>query len=202
LDIGRDYVRSYLTRADKADVAVINRLYADMADEALRDVEAFHVGRDDLIVEKSAEVRYQGQYHVLEIKLPDHEITEEDIKDMEKRFHGRHEELFTFSLPWVPLEMINLRMTAKINSDKVPIPRREMASADPSKALLETRQCYFDGKLIPVPVYDGEKLEAGNVVRGAAIIQEPTVTTVIPARSACTVDVFGNYIIAPSEGKN
>jgi N-methylhydantoinase A len=199
LDIGRDYVRSNLTRSDKADITLVNRLYKDMVEEALRDVEAFHVGIDDLVVEKSAEVRYQGQYHVLEIKLPDHEITDEDIRDMEKRFHVLHEELFTFSLPWVPLEIINLRVTAKINSIKVPIPRREMASADPSKALLASKDCYFDSKCAPVPVYDGEKLESGNVIHGAAIIQEPTVTTVIPSRSVCAVDAFGNYIITPSE---
>jgi N-methylhydantoinase A len=199
LDIGRDYVRSHLARSNKVDVAVVNRLYEDMAHEALRDVEAFHVGIDDLTVEKSAEVRYQGQYHVLEIKLPDHAIADEDIRDMEKRFHVLHEELFTFSLPWVPLEMINLRVTAKINSVKVPIPRREMASADPSEALLQVKECYFDGKRGPVSVYDGDKLQPGNVIHGAAIIQEPTVTTVIPTRSVCTVDAFGNYIITPGE---
>lgn len=199
LDIGRDYVRSHLARTDKADLALISRLYKDMADEALRDVEAFHVGIDDLVVEKSVEVRYQGQYHVLEIRLPDHEIAHEDIVDMEKRFHVLHEELFTFSLPWVPVEMINLRMTAKIASTKVPIQRRAMASADPSKALLETRRCYVDHKRVPVPVYDGEKLEPGNLIKGAAIIQEPTVTTVVPTTSTCTVDAFGNYMIIPSE---
>jgi N-methylhydantoinase A len=199
LDIGRDYVRSHLTRSDRADVALINRLYKDMVDEALRDVEAFHVGIDDLVVEKSAEVRYQGQYHVLEIKLPDHEITDDDIRDMEKRFHVLHEELFTFSLPWVPLEMINLRVTAKINSAKAPIPRRSTASTDPSRALLGTKECYFDNQRASVSVYDGEKLEPGNVIPGAAIIQEPTVTTVIPPRGVCAVDAFGNYIITPGE---
>jgi N-methylhydantoinase A len=199
LDIGRDYVRSHLARTDKADLALISRLYKDMADEALRDVEAFHVGIDDLVVEKSVEVRYHGQYHVLEIKLPDREITGEDIADMEKRFHVLHEELFTFSLPWVPVEMINLRMTANIASTKVPIPRRAMASADPSEALLENRDCYFDHRRVPVPVYDGEKLQPGNVIKGAAIIQEPTVTTVIPSDGVCTVDAYGNYMITPGE---
>ncbi len=199
LDIGRDYVRSHLTRSDRADVALIDGLFADMVAEALRDVEAFKVGIDELVVEKSAEVRYQGQYHVLEIRLPEHDITDEDIRDMEKRFHVLHEELFTFSLPWVPLEMINLRVTAKINSEKLPIPHRDMATADPSQALLGTKECYFDHERVPVPIYDGEKLEPGSVIRGAAIIQEPTVTTVIPTRSVCSVDAYGNYVITPSE---
>lgn len=199
LDIGRDYVRSHLARADKADLALINGLFTDMVAEALEDVRAFHVGIHDLVLEKSAEVRYKGQYHVLEVRLPDHEITLLDIQDMEKDFHVLHEALFTFSLPWVPLEMINVRVTAKIKSTKVPIPRRSMASADPSQALLETRECYFDQKRIPVSVYDGERLQPGNVLGGPAIIQEPTVTTVIPTRSACTVDAFGDYVITPSE---
>ena len=43
LDIGRDYVRSYLCKSDKADLGVINKLYQDMAAEALKDVEAFDV---------------------------------------------------------------------------------------------------------------------------------------------------------------
>ena len=166
LDIGRDYVRSHLARSDKADVALINRLYKDMADEALRDVEAFHVGIEDLVVEKSAEVRYQGQYHVLEIKLPDHEITEEDIRDMEKRFHVLHEELFTFSLPWVPLEMINLRVTAKINSVKVPIPRQEHGLSRPLQSAAGDEGLLLRTASAPGPVYDGEKLEPGNVIRG------------------------------------
>jgi N-methylhydantoinase A len=199
LDIGRDYVRSHLALAEMADLALINRLYKDMAAEALRDVEAFRFGIHDLVEEKSVEVRYKGQYHMLEVTLPDHEITHQDISDMERRFHVLHEELFTFSLPWVPLEMINLRVTAKIKSTKVPIPRRDMTAADPSKALLERKECYLERELASVSVYDGERLEPGNVIRGAAIIREPTVTTVVPTQSTCSVDAFGNYLITPSE---
>ncbi len=196
LDIGRDYVRSHLAKSDKADLALINGLFDDMTREALRDVAAFDVRPEDLIVEKSIEVRYQGQYHVLEVTLPDHEITNEDIREMEKRFHVLHEELFTFSLPWVCQEMINLRVTAKLDSVKVPIPQKNMAAADPSSALIGARDCYMDGERSPVSVYDGEKLEPGNVIEGGAIIREPTTTTVIPTRSRCTVDAFGNYVIA------
>ena len=56
---------------------------------------------------------------MLEIRLPETEITEEDISNTWKmNFHEHHKELFTFSLPWVPIEMINLRLTVKIRSRK------------------------------------------------------------------------------------
>jgi N-methylhydantoinase A len=196
LDIGRDYVRSYLTKSDKADLSIINRLYEDMAAEALQDVQAFDVSMEDLVFEKSMEMRYQGQYHVLEIHLPEGETTAEVTKDVEKRFHQLHEELFTFSLPWVPMEMINMRLTAKIKNTKLPINKVGAGTADPAKALLRQQDCYFSGGLVKTPIYDGLKLEAGNVIKGGAVIEEPTATTVIPMGKTCTVDAFGNYIIA------
>ena len=199
LDIGRDYVRSHLCRSDRADLDLINRLFKDMAAEALEDVKAFDVTLADMVFEKSVEMRYQGQYHVLEVKLPEAEITTEDLRDVEKRFHALHEELFTFSLPWVAMEMINVRLTAKIKSAKLPIRKLGMGSADPSKALVAMHDCYFDSKCSATPIYDGTKLEAGNIIRGAAVIQEPTATTVIPVRTVCRVDAFGNYIITPEE---
>ncbi len=199
LDIGRDYVRSHLCRSDRVDLALISRLFEDMAVEALQDVEAFDVSLEDMVFDKSAEMRYQGQYHMLEVRLPETEITEQDIRDMEKRFHALHEELFTFSLPWVPMEMINVRLTAKVKSTKIPIERAPMGTADPSKALIKMTDCYFDNKCAATPVFDGLKLEAGNIIRGSAIIQEPTATTVIPANTVCRVDAFGNYIIMPEE---
>lgn len=199
LDIGRDYVRSHLTRSDRVELALVNRLFEDMAAEALEDVKAFEVSAADLISEKSVEMRYQGQYHVLEVKLPAGEITEAGIRDMEKRFHALHEELFTFSLPWVPMEMINVRLTAKLKSTKLPIRELAMGSADPSKALVRMNDCHFDNKCSATPIYDGTKLEAGNIIRGAAVIQEPTATTVIPPQTVCKVDTFGNYIITPEE---
>jgi N-methylhydantoinase A len=197
LDIGRDYVRSNLTRSDRADLTLINKLFRDMAVEALDDVKAFDVTEADLVEEKSVEMRYQGQYHVLEVKLPARDITEADLREVEKRFHALHEELFTFSLPWVPMEMINVRLTAKVKSTRLPILKQPMGSADPSKALVQMNDCYFDNACSATPIYDGTKLESGNVVRGAAVIQEPTATTVIPPNTVCKVDAFGNYIITP-----
>lgn len=199
LDVGRDYVRSHLCKSHQADLSVINRLYEDMAAEALKDVEAFHVTLDELTLEKSVEMRYQGQYHVLEVTLPSGEVTEADLRDVERRFHGLHEELFTFSLPWVAMEIINLRLTAKVKSGKLPIRKAAMGTADPSKALLRMNDCYFDNKCSATPVYDGLLLEAGNIIRGSAIIQEPTATTVIPQGLVCRVDAFGNYIIIPED---
>ena len=46
------------------------------------------------------------------------------------------------------------------------------------------------------PIYDGEKILAGNVIAGPAIIEETTTTVVIPASFVCSVDQYKNYVLA------
>jgi len=40
LDIGRDYLRSYLSRADEAEPGTINKHYQDMVQQAMRSSRA------------------------------------------------------------------------------------------------------------------------------------------------------------------
>jgi len=44
-------------------------------------------------------------------------------------------------------------------------------------------------------VYDGTKLLSGNVLKGPAIIEEPTTTVVIPESFTARVDDYKNYIL-------
>ena len=49
LDIGRDYLRSYLTNIDEAQPEKINKLYEDMLADALKDLSVFNVSQNDLV---------------------------------------------------------------------------------------------------------------------------------------------------------
>lgn len=196
LDVGRDYLRSYLCQATTADVNTINSLFEEMIDEALDEFKILGIGRDDIVIHKSADIRYCGQYHELEIDLPVEHITTKKIEEMIAHFHQKHKELFTFSLPWVQLEIRNLRLIAKVKSEKRQPQEITGGTEDPTSALKENRSCYFEGKHYDTPVYDGTKLKAGNILKGNAIIEETTSTTVIPNGFTCHVDKYGNYLIS------
>jgi N-methylhydantoinase A len=195
LDIGRDYIRSYLCTIKKVKLTDINRLYQDMVNEAMEEFEVLHIAREDLIIEKSADVRYKGQYHELEIDFPAGEIISTDIEELEKRFHDMHKELFTFSLPWVPVDLFNLRLIAKVKSKKMDMKKIARGTSDSSAALKRKRQCYFNGSFIETPIYDGARLKSGNVITGHAIIEDPTSTAVIPPGFQCRVDDYWNYCV-------
>jgi N-methylhydantoinase A len=195
LDIGRDYMRSFVRNLKEADKNEINGLFQEMIGESMQELNMFDVKRENLIVTRTADLRYQGQYHEVEMELPLNDINTGDIDKIAEAFHKKHEELFTFSLSWVPIQIRNLRLVARIKGQKLDLIRIPQGSADPSKALKRSRKCYFEGKYVDTPVYDSEKLLAGNIINGPAIIEVPTTTTVIPRNYECKVDQYNNYIL-------
>jgi N-methylhydantoinase A len=195
LDLGRDYLRSYPILFKAASLEQVNHLFADMAEEALGELGAPGAEGGELVITKSADVRYRGQYHELEVDLPAGEISRPDLEAAEREFHARHKELFTFDLPKVPLLLRNLRLIARLPRPKPDLPRLEAGEADAGAALKGERPGYFDGAFLATPVYDGARLLAGNVLPGPALVEAPESTLVIPPGAVCRVDPFGNHII-------
>ena len=194
LDIGRDYVRSFICPSGNANPGDINSLYEDMVEEALKEFAVLNLSREDLTIIKSADVRYAGQYHEVEMTAPDREIDTADIESLVEEFHRKHMELYTFSLPWVPVEFRNLRLIAKSKGKKIKMKTIDAGDADASAALKRSRQCSFNGTFRETNIYDAKKFKAGNVVTGPAIVEHPLTTTVIPEGWECKIDEYGDYI--------
>ena len=111
------------------------------------------------------------------------------------RFSRKHEELFTFAMPWQPVEILSLRL--KATAPRAPFRLREIAKGgrNPQVALKRWRKCRFDGKDVVTPVYDGDRIRGGNVLTGPAIVEESTMTVVIPKGFRCQVDAYKNYVL-------
>ncbi len=195
LDIGRDYLRSYICQLSKAKPAKINSLYKEMLKEAQAELKAFNESSEKLLITQSADLRYEGQYHEVEVELPPREIIPKDLEELAKKFHDKHRELYTFTLAWVPIEIRNLRLIARVTGKKVELHRIPKGTKDPSKAFKRKRTCLFSDKQVETPIYDSEKLKAGNTIVGPAIIEVPTTTAVIPPGYQCEVDEYNNYSI-------
>lgn len=71
----------------------------------------------------------------------------------------------------------------------------EPTGEDPAAAFKSSRPVYWPGGHRDTKVYDYERLQAGNVVHGPAIIDSDSTTYVIPAGARLTVDRYRNGII-------
>jgi len=195
MDLGRDYARSYVARAASVDLLTMNQLYSAMEREALEAFRAMGVSGGAVTLRRTADLRYIGQFHEVETEMDGGELTRKHIDDTVEAFHRQHESLYAFSMPWKGVELLTLRV--KATAPKAPFHLREVqrGDSDASGAFKRRRRCLFGGKETDTPVYDGDKLRAGNLLSGPAIIEEPTTTVVIPEGYRSEVDRFKNYVL-------
>ncbi len=69
MDVGRNYARSYIVRAAELDLERVRGLYAAMETEAVEGFGAIGVGVADITFARTVDVRYQGQFHEVEVPM-------------------------------------------------------------------------------------------------------------------------------------
>jgi N-methylhydantoinase A len=195
MEIGQDYARSFVSRVNNVDLDALNRLYEAMEAEALTSFRAHGVDREHVVLKRTADFRYVGQFHEVEADMPGSKLTAEAVAEAAAFFARKHEELYTFSMPWKQVEILTLRLKASTPNAPFTLLQVEQGGVDPKHALKRRRTCWFGGRDVDTPVYDGEKMLAGSVVTGPAIIEETTTTVVIPEAFVCSVDQYKNYVL-------
>ena len=198
MDIGQDYARSFVGRTNNIDLDTLNRVYAELEAEAQTAFKQHGVPPDKVILKRSADIRYVGQFHEVEVDMAGGKITRDAVDAAAAGFARKHEELYTFAMPWKAVEILTLRLKATTPNAPFALPQVAKGDADPKPALKRRRTCRFNGRDVDTPIYDGEKVMAGNVISGPAIIEETTTTVVIPEAYVCSVDKYKNYILTRS----
>lgn len=193
MDVGRNYARSYIVRANNLDVDRVRKEYAEMEVEAAQGFHTVGVKPEDGVFHRTCEMRYIGQFHEVEVDVPDGDLTEADIETVIEAFHERHKELYTFNMHWKGVEFLTFRVRATAPKKPFQLQSTENAGPDASAAIKGHRQAWFEGESHDTPVYDGLRLAAGNKIDGPAIIEEATTTIVVPVSYNCTVDNIRGY---------
>jgi N-methylhydantoinase A len=144
----------------------------------------------------AVDLRYVGQFNEVEVPFvfsgkPGRKPLDQAVS----RFHEQHDSLYGYSMRGAPVELINLRVTARGLTPKPKFPRSPKAKTPVARARLGIRPAWFDGKWIRTPVYDGLALQNGHQVKGPAIVQQPTTTIIVPADFDLKVDEFNNYLM-------
>jgi len=195
-DLKHDYVRTYHAPMESASLDKITEFFDDMAKEALAVLGQEGVSSNRIQVRLAADVRYLGQFSEVEVVVNSNNLSEE-LAHISETFHLNHNELFGYSMPGSPLEFINLRLTAigivdKPNFNKIPY-----YGTKSDHALKSKRMAYFAGEFQEVPVFDGLKLNNGNIVTGPAIIEQPTTTIIVTPDFNIKCDDYNNYVMYP-----
>lgn len=195
-DLQHDYQRAYISQTRLVDFDKLNALFAEMEEQARKVLRLEGVAEEDIIIEKSIDMRYFGQFREKTAAVPTCEKVDEEIlaKTVEN-FHVVHEATLGYCDREFPTEIMRIHL---IGREHLPAPQPRKLSvrengtvADAKKGI---RNAYFAGRgRIDVDVYDGNKLFADDVLTGPCIIEEELTTIVLPDGATAKVDEIGNY---------
>jgi N-methylhydantoinase A len=127
--------------------------------------------------------------------LPTGPINRGFIEEAIRRFHKRHEALYTFAMPWRETEFLTFRLRVTVPRAQFKLRKIAFGESNASAAFKRQRCCMWGGQLLTTPIYAGERLHAGNRIVGPAIIEEQTTTVAIPQPFICDVDSDRNFIL-------
>ncbi len=194
-DLRRDYIRTLITRTDQVTPERLNGIYARLERQALADLEAESVEKDNIECQRFADMRYLGQEHTVKVPLPVGEITDEAMPGINERFHTLHEQTYAFRLE-TPVELVNYHLIAFGRVQKPTINKRDGKQGSLDEARKGVRRVNFDELgFHESDIYERDLLPVGVAVRGPLVVEEPASTTVVFPDQQLTKDEYGFLVI-------
>jgi len=196
-DLKHDYVRTYPTALATLDEGHLRELRSTMETEARQTLSGEHISPERYHLLFSLDLRSVGQFHEVNVPVSAHEIESFDRQAITTRFHARHDQLYGYSVPDTPLELVSIRLTAIGETDKPRFPQQERQPSSSEHALSGKRPVYLPDTQAfeAVPVYNGDALNYGNRVTGPAIIEQVTTTIFVPSEYEVMCDVLGSFMM-------
>jgi N-methylhydantoinase A len=197
-DLRYDYVRSVFRKLNDVSFEEIEAAYKTMEDEGRAALAQSGINPDGVVIERAADMRYVGQEHAVTVDLPLAYFAGKDRSAIKKQFDELHKVRYGTSAPKEPADLVSLRVTVLGKMKKPPRHSVDAGTATPDKrAVRAVKPVYFRaGGWADTPVYLRDRLLAGNLITGPALIEEHASTTVVQPGDELRVDELGNLQIS------
>jgi N-methylhydantoinase A len=187
-DTTRDYAMPLMMRhTEEEDPRELTPVLLDkqMALSARADHELHHRPGPDY----SVDMRYAGQGHELNVAW-----NGRAAGDLLEAFHNLHQQRYGHSDRARTVELVTLRLRARVPREPAPRPTQAAGSANPAAAKAGSRQVMLD-RPRDVPLFSRDRLLAGNTIAGPAIVEQLDSTTLILPGWMAIVDASGALIL-------
>jgi len=194
VDMQHDFSVSCMVGAEEADPRDIEARFGVLEKEALERLAHEGVAEQNIVLQRSIDMMYRGQWRSLAVNAP-RPIGK--ISDLIESFHAEHKREYNFRRDDAPVSFFRLNLKA-IGV----VPKAEFAVRTPTGVAPEPhsrRRVWFEGEGVDTPVYDREALPCGFKFYGPAIIEQFDSTTVLPPGASAEVDKYLNIVIRVKE---
>ena len=192
-------VRTLIRAFNEMTDASLREILAELAATARASLTAEGIAESDQQITYAADLRYHGQGFEIpvDIDIDTFDGNGAGLDGLRTAFDTEHQRLFSFLLDNNEHELVTVRATANGPRPDVAAATIVEGGVDPAEALSTTTEIWADGALVQANVYDRQRLKAGNVVSGPAIITEMDSTTLVLPDHAATVHPSGSLLIRP-----
>ncbi|MBN8897683.1 MAG: hydantoinase/oxoprolinase family protein [Rhodospirillales bacterium] len=196
-DLRADFATTRLSTLGQAALAPMEAAFADLAHRADAWFAEEHIAPDARRLTRTVDMRYAGQNYELPIPVPEGPIGPATLDALAEGFATAHRRMYGFVAEGEPVQLVTFRVEAAGLVPKARFTPQEDAGPDASAAIMATREVWMPetGGFVACPVYDRDKLRAGNVIRGPAIVEQMDATTVVLPDMKARVEPYLNLIL-------
>ncbi|MBW2311232.1 MAG: hydantoinase/oxoprolinase family protein [Deltaproteobacteria bacterium] len=201
-DIQHDYVTTISKREQEITPNELQSHFQELEHAGIQQLRKEGARSEDIEVEWSADLRYDGQSWELNIPISKPSASGPlSMKEIKSNFHKAHHKAYSYYNSDEMIEFVNLRVRAKGNTPSVKLPRHAVALSPVEKARKEKRAIWLDTGPTEVQVYDRDLLGVETSFRGPCLIEEGVATTFVPLGCSCNVDEYMNLVITIQDSK-
>ncbi len=195
-DLRSDDIQTYFAPLTDPDYDGINGTWRRMEAGALEENAEKGVKPGDVYFMHYMDMRYNGQDHTVKVRVPDEDLTPDNLGQFIEAFHKEHFQKYSFRLDDSPVEIVNMHLASFGRIEKTPVREIPARPFTLEQCVKEVRPVLFeDAGRLDTTVYDREKLSPGMSVEGPAIIEEVSASSLIYPGMRASIDVYGDIII-------
>ncbi|HYZ64309.1 MAG TPA: hydantoinase/oxoprolinase family protein [Acetobacteraceae bacterium] len=196
-DLRADFSTTRLRTLAAAALPELERAFADLAAQAQAWFDEEGIAPEARRIARTVDMRYAGQNYELPVPVPDGRIGPATLDALAEGFAAAHKRMYGFIAEGEPVELVTFRVEATGLVRKAAFQPRPERGADAAGAIIGKREVWLPeaGGFVACPVYDRDKLEAGNRIAGPAIIEQMDTTTVVLPGMSARVEPYLNLIL-------
>ena len=195
-DLRSDDIQTYNVKLDHPDYEAIRAAWKKLEEKAYADNEKKQIRKENVYFQHYLDMRYVGQDHTVKVRVPDEDMSDENIGEFIEAFHKAHEQNYSFRLEESSVEIVNMHLASFGRIEKTPVREIPVLSCTLEEAVKETREVIFEGSgKLPTKIYDREKLSPGMKMTGPCIIEEVSSSAVIYPGMQAEIDKYGDIVI-------
>lgn len=195
--VRHDFAVSRLERLDHVSGQEMAKIFEQLTNDAVVQLAAEGFGANERTTLSSVDLRYAGQGYELNVSLGE-KSDAPDPEELRRRFDEVHERRHGHCAPTMPVEAVTYRVTGIGLLPRPEARKCAPASGPVEQARVGTRDALFvlSGEEIwRCPVYVRDRLGAGHIVEGPAIVEQFDSTVVITPEQYGEVDTYGNLVL-------